>query len=128
MSELGERFEKTKNVRVLVLGDVLVVAVNSDAVVRRLKGPERPIVGQRDRAAMLGALSCVDHVLVFEEDTPHRVLERLRPDMLVKGGTTKTVVGKEVVARYGGSVRILAAVPDASTTSIVSRIREPSCT
>jgi len=110
------------------LGDVLIVAINSDASVTRLKGPERPIIRERDRAALLAALSCVDFVLVFEEDTPHRVLERLRPDILVKGGTTKQVVGKEVVARYGGSVRVLTGVPDASTTSIVSRIREPSCT
>jgi len=110
------------------LGDVLIVAINSDASVTRLKGPERPIIRDRDRAAMLAALSCVHHVLVFDEDTPHHVLERLRPDILVKGGTTKTVVGKEVVARYGGSVRILDGLPDASTTSIVSRIREPACT
>ncbi|MBC8874771.1 MAG: bifunctional heptose 7-phosphate kinase/heptose 1-phosphate adenyltransferase [Planctomycetes bacterium] len=110
------------------LGDVLIVAINSDASVSRLKGPERPIIRECDRAAMLAALSCVDHVLVFEEDTPHRVLERLRPDILVKGGTTKTVVGREVVIRYGGSVRILEGVPDASTTTIVNRIREPSCT
>ena len=110
------------------LGDVLIVAINSDASVTRLKGPDRPIIRERDRAAMLAALSCIDHVLLFEEDTPHRVLECLRPDILVKGGTTKTVVGNEVVARYGGSVRVLDGVPDASTTSIVSRIREPSCT
>ena len=110
------------------LGDVLIVAINSDTSVTRLKGPERPIIRERDRAAMLAALSCVDRVLVFEEDAPHRVLERLRPDILVKGGTTKTVVGKEVVARYGGAVRILDGVPDASTTSIVNRIREPACT
>ena len=110
------------------LGDVLIVAINSDASVRKVKGPERPIIGQRDRAAMLGALSCVDHVLVFEEDTPHRVLEHLRPDILVKGATTRTVVGREVVARYGGSVRILDGAGDVSTTIIVNRIREPSCT
>jgi len=66
------------------MGDVLIVAINSDDGVRRLKGNGRPIVGQQDRAAMLAALACVDHVVVFDEDIPNRVLERIRPDVLVK--------------------------------------------
>ena len=105
------------------LGDVLVVAVNSDESVRRLKGPERPIVPQHERAALLAALACVDHVLIFEEATPHRLLECIRPDVLVKGGTTTAVVGSEIVTSYGGAVRILDAVGDVSTTQIVTTIR-----
>ena len=69
------------------LGDVLIVGVNSDASVRRLKGPSRPVIGETDRAAMLAALACVRYVVVFDEDTPHRLLEAIRPDVLVKGGT-----------------------------------------
>jgi D-beta-D-heptose 7-phosphate kinase/D-beta-D-heptose 1-phosphate adenosyltransferase len=97
------------------LGEVLVVALNSDASVRRLKGPQRPVIAEHDRAVMLAALSCVDHVLIFEEATPHCLLERIRPHVLVKGGTTPTVVGSEIVAGYGGTVRILDAVHDVST-------------
>jgi D-beta-D-heptose 7-phosphate kinase/D-beta-D-heptose 1-phosphate adenosyltransferase len=107
------------------LGDVLVVAVNSDASVRRLsKGPDRPIVPQADRAAMLAALSCVDHVLIFEEDTPHRLLEAIRPDVLVKGGTytVEQVVGREIVERYGGRVCVTGVQPGVSTTRLVAEI------
>ena len=82
------------------LGDILIVAINSDAGVRRLKGTERPIIGQDDRARMLAALECVDHVLIFDDDTPHRLLEAIRPDVLVKGGTTGHIVGREIVESY----------------------------
>jgi rfaE bifunctional protein nucleotidyltransferase chain/domain len=108
------------------LGDVLVVAVNSDASVRRLgKGPERPIVPERDRAAMLAALACVDHVLIFEEDTPHRLLERIRPDVLVKGGTytVDQVVDHEIVEGCGGRVRVTGVRPGVSTSELVAEIR-----
>jgi len=104
-------------------GDVLIVAVNSDAGVRRLKGPERPLVGQAERVAMLAALACVDHVLLFDEDTPHQLLRSIRPDVLVKGGTTAEVVGREVVEAYGGLVRVTPTVPGLSTSGIVARIR-----
>lgn len=108
------------------LGHVLVVAVNSDAGVRRLKGPSRPVIGETDRAALLAALSCVDHVLVFEEDTPHEFLRRIRPDVLVKGGTytVEGVVGREIVETYGGQVCVVGAIPGVSTTDILSRARE----
>jgi D-beta-D-heptose 7-phosphate kinase/D-beta-D-heptose 1-phosphate adenosyltransferase len=106
------------------LGDVLVVGVNSDASVRQLKGPARPVIGQSDRAAMLAALSCVDAVVVFDDSTPHRLLEALQPDVLVKGGTyaPSEVVGREVVEAYGGVVRVAGLVEGISTTRIVESL------
>ncbi|MBI3863915.1 MAG: D-glycero-beta-D-manno-heptose 1-phosphate adenylyltransferase [Planctomycetia bacterium] len=108
-------------------GDCLIVAINSDASVRRLnKGPERPIFNQEHRATILAALEAVDYVVVFDEATPHVLLERLRPDLLVKGGTYQRheIVGWELVERYGGSVKALGQVPGISTTRIVERLRE----
>lgn len=107
-------------------GDCLVVAINSDASVRSLnKGPERPIFPQAQRAAMLAALECVDYVLIFEEATPHTVLSRLRPDLLVKGGTyhPESIVGREIVESYGGRVRPLGEIPGVSTTNIIAALR-----
>jgi len=104
------------------MGSCLVVAVNSDAGVLRLKGPGRPVVGQDERAELLGALECVDFVTVFDEDTPEVLLERLRPDILVKGGTTEAVVGREIVEAYGGTVRTLDAFEGLSTTEIINRV------
>ena len=103
------------------MGDVLVVAVNSDAGVQRLKGPSRPVIRESDRAAMLAAMSAVDYVLIFDEDTPHKLLHTIRPDVLVKGGTYQPheVVGHEVVTAYGGEVRVAGMVDGISTTSIV---------
>ncbi len=106
------------------LGDVLIVAVNSDAGVRRLKGPDRPVIGERDRSALLTELSCVDHVVIFDDDTPHELLRQLRPDVLVKGGTTTEVVGHEVVEAYGGKVYTTDIVGASSTTQIVESIRQ----
>jgi D-beta-D-heptose 7-phosphate kinase/D-beta-D-heptose 1-phosphate adenosyltransferase len=102
-------------------GDVLVVAINSDASVRKLKGPQRPVIGEADRAAMLAALDCVDYVVVFEEDTPHALLHALQPDVLVKGGTYSPheVVGHEVVTAYGGKVHVTGVVEGISTTAIL---------
>lgn len=108
------------------LGDILVVAVNSDASVRRLKGPTRPVIREEDRMAMLAALGCVRYVLSFSEPTPHALLERVRPDVLVKGGTytVDEVVGREVVTAYGGEVRVVGMVPGVSTTEIVQTIHD----
>lgn len=110
-------------------GDILIVAVNSDASVRSLKGPSRPIIPENDRAAMLAGLANVDHVVIFDESTPHRLLERLKPDVLVKGGSysPKEVVGWEIVEAYGGRVVITALQPDISTTRIVASINQQSC-
>ena len=106
-------------------GDVLVVGVNSDASVRQLKGPSRPVIGEFDRAALLTALACVDGVVIFEESTPHRLLRALRPDVLVKGGTyaPHEVVGREVVEAYGGEIRVTGIVEGISTTRIVESVR-----
>jgi D-beta-D-heptose 7-phosphate kinase/D-beta-D-heptose 1-phosphate adenosyltransferase len=106
------------------LGDALVVGVNTDASVRRLKGRDRPINAQDDRAFVLAGLACVDAVTLFAEDTPLALIAELLPDVLVKGGdyTPETVVGKEAVEAGGGRVVILPFVPGRSTTAIVDAI------
>ena len=106
------------------MGDCLVVAINSDDSVRRLKGPTRPVIGERERADMLAALECVDFVTIFDEDTPIPLLEALRPEILVKGGTTAVVVGHELVESYGGKVLTLDKVDGMSTTQIINKIVE----
>jgi len=108
-------------------GDCLIVAINSDDSVRRLnKGPDRPIFSQEDRAAMLAALEAVDYVTVFDEATPHALLDCLRPDVLVKGGTYShdEIVGWELVEAYGGEVKPLGVLPGVSTTRIVELLRD----
>jgi len=107
------------------LGDVLVLAINSDASVRRLKGPERPLVPQAERAALLAALAFVDAVTIFDEDTPLTVLQTVRPHVLVKGGDYQPseVVGRELVEAAGGRVVIVPLTPEKSTSSLVARIR-----
>jgi D-beta-D-heptose 7-phosphate kinase/D-beta-D-heptose 1-phosphate adenosyltransferase len=107
------------------LGDVLVLAINSDASVRRLKGPERPLVPAAERVAMLAALECVDAVTVFDEDTPEEILRAVRPDVLVKGQDYQLsgVVGRDIVESYGGRVVLLPLVQGRSTSSLVERIR-----
>jgi len=107
------------------LGDVLVVAINSDESVRRLKGPDRPINADADRAGVLAALSCVDYVTVFDSDTPIPLLERLRPEVYAKGGDYTPDMLREtaVVEHYGGQVRIMDYVSAQSTTAVVERIR-----
>ena len=104
------------------LGDLLIVAINSDPSVRRLKSEGRPVIKENDRAAMVSALHCVDHVLIFDDPTPHRLLEAIRPDVLAKGGTTGEIVGHEVVEAYGGCVCRVSESSGVSTTAIVSRI------
>ncbi|MEV4654998.1 D-glycero-beta-D-manno-heptose 1-phosphate adenylyltransferase [Micromonospora sp. NPDC049301] len=107
------------------LGDLLIVAVNSDGSVRRLKGPDRPVNPVEDRGALLAALSCVDHVVIFEEDSPAALIEAVRPDIYVKGGDypPELVPEAPLVRRLGGQVRTLGYVPDRSTSAIIERIR-----
>jgi len=109
-------------------GDILYVGVNGDDMIRQLKGPQRPIIGQQDRMAVLAALSCVDHVILFHEETPHALLQAIRPDVLVKGGTYSTdqVVGREVVEAYGGVVRVTPIVEGLSTSKIVESVLQRS--
>ena len=104
-------------------GDALVVAINTDASVRRNKGPKRPIVGQDDRAALLLALRCVDYVILFDEDTPERVISAIVPDVLVKGRDwAGNVVGSDIVEAAGGEVRLADLVAGRSTTGIIERV------
>ena len=108
------------------LGDVLVVGINSDASVRRLKGPDRPVNNEKDRAFILGALECVDKVVMFSEDTPEKLIRRIRPDVLVKGGDwkKKDVVGAPFVESYGGTVRLIPFVKGFSTTGLLAKIQK----
>jgi rfaE bifunctional protein nucleotidyltransferase chain/domain len=109
------------------LGDVLIVGLNSDASTRALKGEKRPIVPQGERARMLAALACVDYVVIFEEMTANSLVEALKPDLYIKGGDWgegRTPPEAEIVARYGGQVRILPYLPDHSTTGLIEVIVE----
>jgi D-beta-D-heptose 7-phosphate kinase/D-beta-D-heptose 1-phosphate adenosyltransferase len=106
------------------LGDRLIVGLNSDRSVRALKGPNRPIVNQRDRALVIAGLESVDFVVVFDEATPERVVERLRPNVLVKGADwgAQEIVGRQTVLRSGGRVIRIPLAKGHSTSQIVARI------
>lgn len=108
------------------LGDCLVVGLNTDASVRRLKGQGRPIVQQDDRAFILAGLACVDAVTFFDDDTPADLIAALLPDVLVKGGDydADDVVGRDVVEAHGGRLVLIPFVAGRSTTDILERIRE----
>ena len=108
------------------LGDLLIMGLNSDASVRRLKGPKRPLIGEEERAHILAALDCIDYVCLFDEDTPLELITALKPQILVKGGdyTPDGVVGKEVVESYGGRVELIPFVDGKSTTNIIEKVLE----
>jgi D-glycero-beta-D-manno-heptose 1-phosphate adenylyltransferase len=108
------------------LGDHLIIAVNSDKSVKALKGPERPVINQDERAEMLAALGCVDSVIIFDEETPRKVIEILMPDILVKGGDWKIedIVGGDIVIAAGGEVRSIPFVEGSSTTGIIKKIED----
>jgi len=108
------------------LGDFLVVGLNSQASVSRLKGPSRPIQDEKSRAAVLASLTSVDAVCIFEEDTPERLIHALSPDILVKGGDWKPedILGSDWVLSRGGKVRSISFVEGYSTTRIEQKIRE----
>jgi rfaE bifunctional protein nucleotidyltransferase chain/domain len=107
-----------------MLGDVLLVGMNTDASVRRLKGPARPIVCQDDRAFVLSALRAVDYVCLFDEDTPYELIKAVVPDVLVKGSDWKidSIVGKDIVEAAGGTVQTIDFIPNRSTTDIINNI------
>jgi D-beta-D-heptose 7-phosphate kinase/D-beta-D-heptose 1-phosphate adenosyltransferase len=109
------------------LGDILIVAVNSDASISRLKGPGRPINSLEDRMQVLAALACVDHLIAFDEDTCVRLVEALRPDVFVKGGdyTRETLPEADAVEAGGGIVHVLPYLSDRSTTGLIQRIKQP---
>ena len=106
-------------------GDALVVGLNSDASVRRLKGPERPVRSEAERAYVLAALEAVDAVVLFEQDTPLDLVVALEPDVIVKGGdySERTIVGAAQVRARGGTVVVVPLTPGQSTTSIIEKLR-----
>ena len=108
------------------LGDLLVLGLNSDASVRRLKGERRPLIGEDERAHILAALNCIDYVVIFDEDTPLELIRELQPDILAKGAdyTIDGVVGRDVVESYGGRVELVTFVDGKSTTNIIEKILE----
>ena len=107
------------------LGHVLMVGLNSDQSVRKLKGPERPLLEEEDRIHLLAALSCVDYVVIFEEETPESLIREIKPDVLTKGAdyTVETVVGHDLVQAWGGQVRLIELKPNRSTSSLIKQIR-----
>src|SRR5271157_1136401 len=108
-----------------LLGDILVVGINSDEVVRMLKGPDRPVQNEKDRLLMVGALRMVDCAFIFRENDPCAFLEILRPDIHVKGGDyNRNILEKEVVERYGGNIIIVSYLPGHSTSSLLRKIRK----
>jgi D-beta-D-heptose 7-phosphate kinase/D-beta-D-heptose 1-phosphate adenosyltransferase len=108
--------------------DALVVGINSDDSVRRLKGPTRPMRSDAERAYMLGALECVDLVVIFPDDTPLNLVSHLRPDVIVKGGdySEDTIVGAAEVKSWGGRVLVVPLTPGHSTTAIIRKLSENS--
>ena len=106
------------------LGDTLVVGLNSDASVKRLKGPSRPVVTESDRAFVLSNLKAVDYVIIFEEDTPYELISEILPNILVKGGdwAVDDIVGGDIVRAHGGIVKNIPFVNGHSTTSIIETI------
>jgi D-beta-D-heptose 7-phosphate kinase/D-beta-D-heptose 1-phosphate adenosyltransferase len=106
------------------LGDVLVVGVNSDSSVRKLKGPKRPILPEEERTEILSGLGCVDYVTLFDEIDPLKLIASLQPNVLAKGGdwTKEQIVGKEVVERSGGEVVVIPYVEEASTSNLIETI------
>ncbi len=112
------------------MGDHLVLGINSDASVQRLKGPARPIVGENERARILSALASTDAIVIYEEDTPLETIEALRPDVLVKGGdyTDATVVGAELIRSWGGRVAIVPTVAGFSTSNIIKKMTASDAT
>ena len=106
-------------------GNILILGLNTDSSVQRLKGPERPVTNENDRAFQVASLLCVDAVCLFDEDTPETLIKLLKPDILVKGGdyTIDKIVGADFVQHNGGSVEIIPFVEGYSTTGIIDRIR-----
>jgi D-beta-D-heptose 7-phosphate kinase/D-beta-D-heptose 1-phosphate adenosyltransferase len=106
-------------------GDLLIIGINSDDSVRRLKGPTRPVIGEEDRAHLLAALACVDYVVIFGEDTPLDLIRAIKPHVLTKGAdyTVDTVVGHEDVLQWGGQVRLIPLKENRSTSGLIEKIR-----
>jgi len=108
------------------LGDILVIGLNSDGSVKKIKGKSRPIVSQKNRAILLAALEAVDFVVIFDELTPLELIKAIKPDVLVKGGDWKkeNIVGSDFVESYGGKVKSLAYIKGLSTQGLIDKIRK----
>ncbi|MCK5236977.1 MAG: D-glycero-beta-D-manno-heptose 1-phosphate adenylyltransferase [Deltaproteobacteria bacterium] len=108
------------------LGDILVVGLNTDKSVRKIKGPKRPINTEADRAEVLSALLSVDYVVPFGDDTPIKLIEKIRPDILVKGADWKkgSIVGEDLLKSYGGKVRRITLAKGRSTTDVIKNIKK----
>jgi D-beta-D-heptose 7-phosphate kinase / D-beta-D-heptose 1-phosphate adenosyltransferase len=108
-----------------VHGDILAVGLNTDASIRRLKGEDRPLIPEQERACLLAAFDCVDAVILFSEDTPHNLIRKIKPDVLVKGSDYRMdqVVGREEVEAFGGRVVLVDFLPDKSSSMLINRIR-----
>jgi D-glycero-beta-D-manno-heptose 1-phosphate adenylyltransferase len=108
------------------MGNVLILGLNTDDSVRRLKGPERPVTNEQDRCFQAASLLCVDAVCLFDEDTPEELIKTVKPDVLVKGGdyTIASVVGADFVTASGGDVAIIPFVQGYSSTAIIDRIKK----
>ena len=109
-------------------GDALIVAINSDRSVRAIKGPERPVNPEAERAEVITALACVDAAVVFDEDTPHDIISAIQPDVLVKGAdwAHDKIVGRDIVEARGGVVIRVKVEEGHSTTSVISKVRGAS--
>lgn len=105
-------------------GDILVVAINSDASVRKIKGKKRPLVHEKDRLRIIAALESVDYAVLFKEDSPLKIIKSLRPDILVKGAdwSKNNIVGSDIVLSYGGEVNTIELIKERSTTNLIKKI------
>ena len=108
------------------LGNILILGLNSDSSVKRLKGNDRPINNEQDRAIVLSALCSVSYIVIFDEDTPYELINNIKPNILVKGGDWKPedIVGHDIVSSYNGRVMSLSFIEGKSTTAIVNKLRE----
>ena len=108
------------------LGDILILGLNSDSSVKRLKGKDRPINNERERSVILSALYSISYIVIFEDDTPYKLIKHIKPDILVKGGDwePKDIVGSDVVSSYNGEVKSLSFIEGKSTTDIINKLKE----
>lgn len=107
-------------------GDILVVGINSDSSVKRIKGKNRPVINERDRVRLIAALECVDYAVLFREDTPLKLIGLIKPDVLVKGAdwNKNNIVGKDIVLNNGGSVTTIKFIKGYSTSNLIKKIAE----
>jgi len=117
-------FQQARN-----MGDVLVVAVNSDLSIKKIKGEKRPVVPQAQRMQVLAALEAIDYVVIFEDENPLQIIKELQPDILVKGGDwpIETIIGREIVEKKGGKILSIPLMEGISTTNIIEEVKKRFC-